>query len=255
MRTLRLQLKKRGPQSRGSPPPHPRRGGEAPALGGSGPGRGDPTSHKGASPEELAGPPRSHPPQKGRLRGGGRLGPGELASTRRGADAEGAAPRSARGRARTPRGAGVAEGPRATPKGAEEGAGAAGGGRAGLARRTPGPICREPARRWGQGAAMSRQEAASRGRRPTAPGEEGKGSGPVEPDALTTGAGAAAEERIATGRGGERPPPFSRAPGPGAIAIAARSGSRLGGSGPGVVLTTGSGLKGGRGVCRWLRGS
>lgn len=62
-----------------------------------------------------------------------------------------------------------------------------------------------------------------------APGEEGKGSGPVEPDALTTGAGAAAEERIATGGGGEHPPPFSRAPGPGAIAIAARSGSGVGG--------------------------
>lgn len=90
---------------------------------------------------------------------------------------------------------------------------------------------------------MSRQEAASQGRRPMAPGEEGKGSGPVEPDALTTGAGAAAEERIAIDRGGERPPPFSRAPGPGAIAIAARSGSRLGGNGPGVVLTTGSGSR------------
>lgn len=230
----------------------------APALGRRGPGRGDPTSHKGASPEELAGPPRSHLPQKGRLREGGRLSPGEPAFTRRGADAdaEGAAPRSLRGRTRTPRGARVAGGPRATPKGAEEGAGATGGGgRAGPGRRMPGPICWEPASRWGPGAAMSRQEAASRGRRPTAPGEEGKGSGPVEPDALTTGAGAAAEERIAIGRGGERPPPFSRAPGPGAIAIAARSGSTLGGSGPGVVLTTGSGLKGGRGVGRWLRGS
>lgn len=129
----------------------------APALGRRGPGRGDPTSHKGASPEELAGPPRSHLPQKGRLREGGRLSPGEPAFTRRGADAdaEGAAPRSLRGRTRTPRGARVAGGPRATPKGAEEGAGATGGGgRAGPGRRMPGPICWEPASRWGPGAAI-----------------------------------------------------------------------------------------------------
>lgn len=134
-----------------------------------------------------------------------------------------------------------------TPDAAAGRGGGRGGGEAGGGCR--GRPCREPAPgAGGPGAAMSRQAAV-------APGEEGKGSGPVEPDALTTGAGAAAEERIATGGGGERPPPFSRAPGPGAIAIAARSGSGVGGSGPGVVLTTGSGLKGGRGVCRWLRGS
>lgn len=70
--------------------------------------------------------------------------------------------------------------------------------------------------RPGQGrgpAGRDRRRGRGAGRRPTTLGEEGKGSGPVEPDALTAGAGAAAAERIATGEEGEteasaRQPPF-----------------------------------------------
>lgn len=194
-------------------------------------------------------------------REGGHLRPGAPPSFQRGAntDAERGghlAPSHPTGARRGRRaGPGAGADPRAPPRGVEEG-----GGRAGAA---PRPADGERRGRAGAGAPRrpcrdrrrGRRGGRRRGRRPTAPREEGKGSGPVEPDALTTGAGAAAEERIATGGGGERPPPYSRAPGPGAIAIAARSGSGVGGSGPGVVLTTGSGLKGGRGVCRRLRGS
>lgn len=219
---------------------------------------------------KAAAPPRGRPPQKGLLRDRGHLSSGAPASTRRGAnaDAEGAAPRTPRGPTRTPRGAGVAGRPPGDAEGRGGGSGSR-GRRVPRTARTADAGAALPGARTAAGAGGAQQGRGrpcrdrrrcrrgwggrEGGRRRL--GEEGKGSGPVEPDALTTGAGAAAEERIAIGGGGERPPPFSRAPGPGAIAIAARSGSGVGGSGPGVVLTTGSGLKGGRGVGRWLRGS
>lgn len=147
--------------------------------------------------------------------------------------------------------------------------------------RVPARPSRSWARARGKGpagaAAVSRQAAGSRGARsrPTELGEEGKGSGPVEPDAHRRSwrrrCGAYRDRR---GGGRERRAParrlffffflFPRAPSPGAIAIRGRESRKWGwvvdrGSVPGIVLDDrvgDSGIKERLGSgCRRLHGS